>query len=135
MEIRLSEFVDHRASMILDVPQIFNDSLYLLVFFAVLTLDFSYLRTKTRLQLIFLSNGHVLKVFVALNVRGYNTVLLLDCVNLIVQHVHVVVERVVLFLCLDKCGHNLLNVFDPSGLGDLVERVLNHAHVPHVHVA
>ena len=69
-----------------------------------------------------------------LDMLRYHPVLLVYRVDLRVQHVHVVVEGVVLFLGLNECGNDLFDVLDPRGLSDLVERIFDHLHVPHVHV-
>ena len=71
----------------------------------------------------------------ALDMPCNDLILLIDGIDLSIEHIDIVVEGVVLLLGLDESGHDLLNVLDTCGLSDLVERILNHLHVPHVHVA
>lgn len=61
-------------------------------------------------------------------------ILLCNAVNLIVEHVHVVIERVVLLLGLDKASHDLLYACNPSCLAYLGEGVLYDTHVARVDV-
>ena len=71
----------------------------------------------------------------ALDVAGNDLILLIDGIDLGIEHVDIVVEGVVLLFGLDEGGHDLLNILDARRLSNLVERVLDHLHVPHVHVA
>ena len=55
-------------------------------------------------------------------------------IDFTVQHVHIVVEGVVLLLCFNESSHYLLDVTYPRGFTDLGERVLNDLHVTHKNV-
>jgi len=48
------------------------------------------------------------------------------------KHINIVIQRIVLLLSLNKCGHDLFNVGDARRLLDLVEGVLNDLHIAEI---
>jgi hypothetical protein len=74
----------------------------------------------------------VILIIIPADLLSQVLVILFECVCLLVKQIHEVVETVVLFLCLDECGHDLLDARDACGLLDLVEGVLNDASIPDV---
>lgn len=56
----------------------------------------------------------------------------LKLISVLVQQVHIVIQRMILLLCLDESSHYLFNVLDSSGFLDLFKSIFDNTGVSHV---
>ncbi len=66
--------------------------------------------------------------------RRNHLVRLLNSIDLCIQHVHVIIEGIVLLFSFDECGNNLFYVFDACSFRNLIEGIFNDFNVSHVHI-
>mmetsp|Transcript_60 Transcript_60/g.68 ORF Transcript_60/g.68 Transcript_60/m.68 type:complete len:288 (-) Transcript_60:288-1151(-) len=133
-ELAFSERLDHAMDKCFDLAHLALDLLDLQVFLVHLLLVVLDLLLQARPHLFLLFLRHLPQLLMLVNFTFDHLVLLLNHVDLAVEHVHVVVEGVVLLLSLDEGGHDLLRGRNPRRLLDLLESVLNDLHVPYVHI-
>jgi hypothetical protein len=70
----------------------------------------------------------------ALNLLFNVLVLLLNHVNVRIEHIDVVIKRIVLLFCLDESRYNFFNTGNTSLFLNLFKSILNDLHVSNVHV-
>ena len=84
--------------------------------------------------LVFFGVGHLLELLVVFDLGADNFVLVVDDIDIAVQHIHIVLEVVVLFFRLDESRYDFLNRRNTSCFLNLIKSVLNHLHITCVHI-
>ena len=135
LELAPLKLVAHNLRVFLHLLEPLHDPTDLTLLLTHLSPDFRDLSLQSRLHLLFLSQRHAFELLMALNVPGNDLILLVDGIDLSIEHVDIIVEGIVLLLGLNEGCHDLLNILNARRLSDLVERVLDHLYIPHVHVA
>ena len=67
-------------------------------------------------------------IYLALNF----IIALLKQISLCAQHVHIIVQTIVLFLCFNKWSHSLLNRANPCCFFDLIKSIFHSTHITNV---
>jgi hypothetical protein len=108
-ELAGAEGLNHLLAGVLDSDHLMLDFADLLLLVLVALLGFSDLLLKALGKLVLLSVAHVLKLLVVANLLGNVLVLLVNHVDVRVEHVHVVEKRIVLLFSLDESRYNFFN--------------------------
>ena len=133
-EVRLAELAAHILHVVFDLAHLAFDIGDLRFFFHVVGLVFFDLLQEIVSCLQFLNIAHPLQLQVMLNLLTNLLVLLIDHVDVGVERVDIVEQRVILLFRFDKCRDDLLDGADNSLLFNLVEGVLNNFDIAGVHV-
>jgi len=134
LETRVIELGDHGPDVVSNADHLVLDVINLVLLSLNCALALVNLILKVCLGLLFLLGAHGVDLGVSLEFFLNVTVLLLDQVDLGVEHIHVVEKRDVLLLSLDEGRDNFINRGDSSALLDLLKGVLDDLNVSGVHV-
>ncbi len=100
--MRSPEGLHHLPHKLFDLSHLSLNISHLYTLFIVCTISFFNLLAKTFPCLALVSVTHRSQLEVVVNLVSNLLVLLLNHIDVRVKHIHVVVQRVVLLLCLDK---------------------------------
>ena len=130
----LLEVVYHVLNEVLNGNHLLLNILDLVILLLHLSIHLIDLLAQPLSNDLLLLVGHSAKLLVSLDLSLDILVLLFDHVNLRVQHVHIVVEGVVLLISLDESGHNFLDRANTRLLLDLVEGILDDIDISNIHI-
>ena len=125
---------NHALNVVLDLVHLSLNIADMSFFSGVFVPNLVNLLLKVCFGICFLGIRHGGQLFVALNFLLNGFVLLLDQVDVGVEHVDVVVKGVVLLFSLDKGGYDFLNGRDTGLFLDLFKGVFDNFNISDVHI-
>ena len=131
--MRLGKRFTHLLSKIFNLFDLSLNLIDLGLFLNVTSILVLDVLTEPLTSLIFVSLTHSLQLLVMFDLLGYVFVLLFNHINVRVEHIDIIKERVVLFFSFDKSRYYFLNRADSSSTLNLVKSVLNHLNITFVH--
>jgi len=83
---------------------------------------------------LFLLLSHLATSLMFLDLLSYVLILLIDCVNVGIKHINIIIERIILFFSFYESRHDFLSRSYTSRFFDLIESVFYNLHIPDVFI-